>query len=135
MEAQRECYVKNDDVIISTTTFSSNMFYIQWMTNMSLWRSGLQIEIYLISKLNAKLQLHFKYIWRFICTPILRHYKYNKNRSTYPLHLSWLQPQSRDPFPLDYRLLEIPNIECMFSGQSGCSSVIWINKQVIYTVL
>ena len=61
LEAQRECDVKNDDVIIFTSTFSSNMFYIQWMTNMSLWRSGLQIKIYLISKLNAKLQLHFKY--------------------------------------------------------------------------
>ena len=134
MEAQRECDVKNDDVIISTTTFSSNMFYIQWMTNMSLWRSGLQIKIYLISKLNAKLQLHFKYFW-LLRLLFLRQYRYNKNSSTYPLRLSWLQPQSRDQFPLDYRLLAIPNIECMFSGQSGCSSVIWINKQVIYTLL
>ena len=63
LEAQRECDVKTDDVIISTTTFSSNMFYIQWMTNMSLWRSGLQIKIYLISTLNAKLQIRFKYFW------------------------------------------------------------------------
>ena len=51
-------------------------------------------------------------------------YTYNKNHSTYPLHLSLRQPQSLDQFLLDCRLLGIPNIECMFSGQSGCSSVI-----------
>ena len=61
LEAQRECDVKNDDMIIFTSNFSCNMFYIQWMTNMSLWRSGLQIKIYFISKLNAKLQIRFKY--------------------------------------------------------------------------